>query len=113
MVAMMRPHTPPLICGVHAVESQKAGRNGCESQQLLPTHMSEIERYDLVGIRPDIREMIAGLDGRGRDVTGQEQEAGKPEQAMHERRYAFVEANGPLHPRPVDVAADVTMQMSA
>ena len=32
VMAMMRPHAPPLICGVHAVESQKAGRNGCESE---------------------------------------------------------------------------------
>jgi hypothetical protein len=42
--------------------------------------------------------MIAGLNGRGRDVAGQEQEAGNPEQAMHERRNAFVEANSPLCP---------------
>ena len=31
---------------------------------------------------------------------------------MHEGRNAFVESNGPLHPRAVDVAADMTMQMS-
>src|SRR5262245_7234918 len=57
--------------------------------------------------------MVAGLHGGGGDVTEEEEEPGKPQDAMDEGRDAFVEPNAPLHPSLVDVAADVAMQVPA
>ena len=69
VVAMMGPHAPSLIRCEHTVKSQEARWDGRESEQLLLTHMREIERDDLVAIRPDIREVIAGLHRAGCDVA--------------------------------------------
>lgn len=109
----MGPHAPPLIGRVHAIESQEPRRDGCEGEQFLPAHVPEIYRDDVVRVRPNICEMISGLHRAGRYVAAEEQESCEPQQAVQERCDAFVEANSPLHPSPVDVSADMAVQVSA
>src|SRR5262245_39343452 len=57
--------------------------------------------------------MIAGLDCGRCHVPGQEEQSGKPKHAVDEGRDAFIKANAPLHPSPVDIAANMAVQVSA
>src|SRR5262249_7617423 len=58
-------------------------------------------------------QMIAGLDCGRRHVPGQEEQSGKPEHAVDKCRDAFIKANAPLHPGPMDVAANMAVEGSA
>src|SRR5262245_5696456 len=84
VMAMMCPQAPSLVRRIHAVERHKAGRDRGQREKLLPTHMPEIEGYDPIGMRPDVRHVVAGLNGGCRDVTGQEQQPSEPEDAVNE-----------------------------
>lgn len=109
MMPMMRPNSPSLVGRVHAVESHEAGWHRGQGEQFLPTHVPEIQRDDPIGVRPHIGQMISGLHSGSGYVAGEEEKSGKPQHAMNEGRDAFVEANAPLHPSPMDIVADVAV----
>src|SRR5262245_19386460 len=101
VMSVMCPYAPSLVGRVHAVEGHQAGWDRREGEQLSPTDVRGIKCHDPVGIRPNIGQVISRLHSGGGHVTGKEQEPGEPQDAVDEGRDAFVEANAPLHPRPM------------
>src|SRR6476661_8944336 len=102
MVAVMGPQAPTLIRRIHAVRAGNPDGVEARARSFLPPHVAEIYGDDPGGMRAHICEVISGPDGASR-MTAQEQQSSEPQQSMQKRRDAFIDADAPLHPWPVNI----------